>query len=129
MSPSRGNYEEDKVWTTQGFDGFGRGTCGNAGQNLYVSRTGVLQRIHQYDLTRNGWIDLVFCNSQDHCERPPTSVFADVMSTCSKTELPSDGARSGAVADLNGNGYDDLVLANEYGGEALEVNSFVYYGE
>ena len=44
------------VWTVDGFEAFSRGTLGNGGQNLYVSRAGVLQRIHQYDLNRNGFV-------------------------------------------------------------------------
>jgi len=37
---------QEGTWITQGFDGFIRGTFGNAGHNLYVSRAGILQRIH-----------------------------------------------------------------------------------
>ena len=116
------------AWITKDFAGFSQGSCGNAGQNLYVSRAGVLQRIHQYDLTRNGYLDIVFCNSQNHWERPPVTVYGDPLGNCSTVELPADGARSGAVADLNGNGHDDLVVANHYGGEAFDVNAFIYYG-
>ena len=54
-----------KAWITEGFDAFRRGTFGNAGQNLYVSKAGVLQRIYQYDLDKNGYFDLVFANCQD----------------------------------------------------------------
>ena len=32
------------VWITRGFEGFRRGSFGNGGQNLYVSRGGVLFR-------------------------------------------------------------------------------------
>ena len=32
-------------WVTEGFEGFSMGIMGNGGQNLYVSRRGVLQRI------------------------------------------------------------------------------------
>jgi len=59
------------TWTTRGFESFRQGQFGNAGQNLYVSRAGVLQRIHQYDLNGNGYLDLVFCNTS-----PPLSTTA-----------------------------------------------------
>lgn len=59
-----------EVWVTHGFEGFRGGTFGNAGHNLYVSRSGVLQRVHQFDLTGNGCVDLVFPNSQGHWECP-----------------------------------------------------------
>ena len=51
-----------KKWTTSGFEAFRRGTFGNGGHNLYVSKAGILQRIYQYDLNHNGYFDLVFAN-------------------------------------------------------------------
>ena len=116
------------VWTTEGFDGFREGTFGNAGQNLYVSRAGVLQRIHQYDLNGNGYVDLVFCNDHDHGDKPPTYVYGDPFGNVTLTEVPSDGSSTGAVADLNGDGYDDLVLAMRGNGKREDLNAFVYYG-
>ncbi len=116
------------VWTTRGFEGFIQGTCGNAGQNLYVSRSGALQRIHQFDLNKNGHVDLVFCNSQNHWEKPPAYVYGDPLGSATRLELPSDGARSGVVVDLNGNGYDDLVLGMWYNGIRRDLNAFIYYG-
>ena len=62
---------------TEGFDAFRRGAFGNGGQNIYVSRAGVLQRIHQYDLDRDGYLDIVICNSQPHGEQPPSFLYRD----------------------------------------------------
>jgi len=117
-----------QVWRTSGFEGFREGSFGNAGENLYVSRAGVLQRIHLFDLDRDGYVDLLFCNSQEHYESPPAYVYADVLGTQSRIELPSAGSPTGAVADLTGDGYDDLVLGMEKSGEAGLLNSFVYFG-
>lgn len=106
-----------------------RGTCGNAGQNLYVSRAGVLQRIHQYDLNKDGYTDLVFCNGQDHRERIPAYVYRDPLGEATRIDLPSDGAMAGTVADLNGNGFDDLVLGMVYDGSTTtDLNAIIYYG-
>ena len=117
------------VWTTRGFEAFSRGTCGNAGQNLYVSKAGVLQRIHQLDFNRDGYLDLVFCNSQDHRERFPSYVYRDPLGDVSRTELPADGAMAGVVTDLNGDGYDDLVLGMVYDGSTTtDLNAIIYYG-
>ena len=41
-----------RTWITEGFEGFKKGTFGNGGQNIYVSKKGVLQRIFQYDLDK-----------------------------------------------------------------------------
>ena len=114
---------------TRGFEAFRRGTMGNAGQNLYVSHAGVLQRIFQFDLNQNGYLDLVFCNSQNHWERPPSYVYpAPLTDPTHRVLLPAEGARSGAVADLSGNGYDDLIVGNHYGGVTLRQNCSIYFG-
>lgn len=116
------------TWTTEGFDAFRAGDFGNGGQNLYVSRAGVLQRIHHFDLDQNGFLDIVICNSQAHYEMPPAGVYRDPLGDCVHQELPADGARSAALLDLNGDGYDDLVLGNRYNGVDPFVNATVYYG-
>ena len=118
----------DDIWITKGFEDFSRGTCGNAGHNLYVSRAGVLQRIHQYDLVGDGYVDLVFCNSHDHWEKPPVHVVRDVLDNPQRIELPADGAATGAVFDLNNDGYDDLIVGNEDNGIRTDLNAFIYYG-
>ena len=117
-----------REWVTEGFEAFRAGTFGSGGRNLYVSRAGVLQRIHQFDVDGDGHLDLLFCNSQDHWERPPAYVF-DGRDGYARTELPAEGAMGGAVADLNGDGTDDLVVANHYNGmNSSGVNSAIYYG-
>src|ERR1044071_8285339 len=114
-------------WVERGFDDFIDGTLGNSGQNLYVSRAGVLQRIHHFDVNADGYVDLLFVNSQDNNERPPTFVYSDVLGSPKLTELTCDGARAAAVADLNGDGYDDLVIGMEMNGAHSDLNAYIYY--
>jgi hypothetical protein len=129
MNAGRTSDPTPKSWLTRGFEGFMKGTCGNAGQNLYVSRAGVLQRIHQYDLNKDGYTDLVFCNGQNHRERVPIYVYQDPLGAGARIDLPSDGAMAGIVADLNGNGCDDLVLGMIYDGSTItDLNAIIYYG-
>jgi len=116
------------VWCERGFEDFIDGRFSNAGQNLYVSRAGVLQRIFQFDLNGDGWFDLVFCNAQNHWEKPPAYVFADPLGKAAPQTLPSDGAMAGTVADLNADGLDDLVLGMWNNGLRTDLNAFVYFG-
>ena len=88
----------------------------------------MLQRIHQYDLNGDGYVDLVFCNDHNHGDKPPTYVYGDPFGDVTLTEVPSDGSSAGAVADLNGDGYDDLVLGMRSNGKREDLNAFVYYG-
>ena len=118
----------DDVWVTRGFEAFRRGTFGNAGQNLYVSRAGVLQRIHHLDFNRDGYVDLVFCNAQVHMEAPPAYVYRDVFGARQCTELPAGGSPTAAVADISGDGYADLVIGNEKSGNAGRLNANIYFG-
>ncbi len=46
------------IWRERGFADFADGTFGNAGHNLYVSKTGALQRIFRFDFNEDGWTDL-----------------------------------------------------------------------
>ena len=66
-------------WEKEGFEGFSKGKFGNGGQNLYVSKNGVLQRIYNYDLNGDGYFDLLFANSQSMNERPDIYVFNAVQ--------------------------------------------------
>ncbi len=115
-------------WITEGFEGFSRGTMGNGGQNIYVSRRGVLQRIFHYDLNGDGYPDLLFASSQSMNERPPVHVYPNIMENQQPIALPSGGTYTGIFADLHDSGYDDLVLACQNNGTHTDITSIIYFG-
>ena len=120
---------QNNNWTIEGFDEFRKGTFGNGGQNIYVSRKGVLQRIHQTDVTGNSYVDLIFCNSQNHEEKVPLDVYSDPVNNPEKSnELYIGGSISGCVADLTGNGYEDLIVSCVWDGMTQLTNSAIFYG-
>lgn len=115
-------------WTTKGFEDFSKGTMENGGQNLYVSRKGVLQRIFQFDINGDGYPDLPFASSQSMHERPPVHLYPDVLHRREYLELPSGGTYTGIFADLHGTGCDDLILACQNNGTHTDITAIVYFG-
>lgn len=115
-------------WITKGFDGFSKGTLENGGQNLYVSKKGILQRIFQYDLNLDGHPDLLFGCSQSMGERPPLSVYTDPLKDQTPIHLPTNGTYDGCMADLHNTGFQDLVVACQSDGQHSDIASVIYFG-
>lgn len=114
------------VWEKRGFEEFMKGTLGNGGQNLYVSRKGILQRIHQYDITGNGYVDIFFANSHSMGERPPLHLYNNVLEE-EPVELPVRGSFDACMADLTGDGKMDLIVASQHDGVLSDTTATVYF--
>ena len=114
-----------KSWITEGFDAFRRGTFGNGGQNIYVSKKGILQRIFQYDLNRDGYVDLVFANCQNHGESAPSYVYNP---DGTRSVLPGQGSVCGMTVDIDGDGYKDIVVTGLYDMAAPNASTDIYFG-
>src|SRR5687768_5884223 len=61
----------NRVWETSTYEGFREGTFDSSGANLYVSRKGIVQTIHRFDVNQDGYFDLVFSNTHDRGHRLP----------------------------------------------------------
>ena len=86
----------------------------------------MLQRIYQYDLTHNGYMDLVFANCQNHNEAAPAYVYS--LDGKLNASLPAKGAISGIVADLSGRGYSDIVVCGWYDAAMPFASTDIYFG-
>ena len=114
-------------WTKKGFDAFQNGTFGNGGQNLYVTAGGTLQRIFNFDVNGDGYVDLPITNSHSMNERPPLYIF-DHLGQETPLKLPTNGSFDAIFTDLTGDGTDDLVVACQHNGVLSDVTAAVYFG-
>ena len=106
------------------------GTLGDGGANTYVAADGGIRLINVRDLNRDGAVDLVFANTHEHDETLDLFLYWGQrgFDARRKASLPTEGAQSAAAADLNGDGYPELIVANRFDGTKTELNSFVYWG-
>lgn len=114
------------IWKKNTFEDFSKGTFGNSGQNIYASAKGVLQRIHNYDITGNGYVDLLFANSHSMNEKPDLHLYNNPL-TDSPSPLRTNGAYDACTLDITGDGYDDLIVACQHNGVHADVSSVVYF--
>ena len=98
-------------WTKSGFDGFRKGTFGNGGQNLYVTASGTLQRIFNFDVNGDGYPDLPIANSHSMNEKPEIYIY-DEIGQKKPLKLPTNGAFD-AIEDYDfaDDGYSSLYTA------------------
>jgi len=83
------------------------------------------------DLNSDGYLDIVFSNSYDGSSYNINSYIywgAATNPYSSKTMLPTSGAQGNSVADLNKDGYLDVVFANRFDGSSYNINSYIYWG-
>ena len=114
------------IWKKNSFDDFMKGELGNGGQNVYVSKKGILQRIHLYDVTGNGYPDLLYANSQSMGERAPLYSYMGSLKNEPK-RLRSRGTYDAIMADLTGDGTMDLIVSSQHDGVHSDVTSLIYF--
>ncbi len=137
----------------QGFEGFRAGTFGDSGANTYVSAQGGIQTIHRWDLNRDGELDLVFTQDHNYHYSPDAMVYwgggdgpqslqpelpqyrsdYDLLKRAehalkSITWLPSLGGGRCQIADLNNDGWLDIVSGNMMHNFRQDMPAFIYWG-
>ncbi|MFC2149602.1 choice-of-anchor tandem repeat GloVer-containing protein [Candidatus Auribacterota bacterium] len=83
------------------------------------------------DLNSDGYLDIIFTNSWDASTYYHNSYIywgAESNPYSSKTDLPTIGGQGNSVADLNNDGYLDIVFSNDWNGSHRQLNSYIYWG-
>lgn len=123
-----------KVWRSASFLDRVDGTLGDGGANTYVAADGTVRMINVTDLNQDGNIDIVCPTDHDYDQVVPISIFWSKSGFAADrvTRLPANGGRGFAVADLNGDGHADLVVANQdsdpWRPQDVQTTSYIYWG-
>jgi len=92
------------------------------------------------DFNRDGFVDIVYAQSAGHWEyrrdrdqeyRSPSRIYwgaAGGFTPDQYLDLPAQGATAVAAADLNDDGWPEVVFANQSGTENTEIPCYVYWG-
>ena len=84
------------------------------------------------DLDQDGYPDVVVANYYNGSSYTVGSYVyygsASGFSTSSRDTLPSNGPLRASLADLNNDGYTDIVLVGYYNGSSYSTDTYVYYG-
>src|SRR5581483_811464 len=116
-------------WQTRGFQAFRQGTFDSSGADLYVSSKGTLETIHRIDVNQDGYPDLIFNNTHDIDYSVPAYQYVFRGRTIAeRREYPGAGSVGVRVADLNGDGRPELVIARGFDDTTHVMNSWIYWG-
>ena len=121
---------EQRAWTTSTFLDFVDGTLTDGGANTYVAADGSMRLINLRDLNNDGQIDIVFPHTHDHNEVQDLRIYWAEKGYAAErhTAIPTDGGIHTVAADLNGDGWPELVVVNRFNGTKSELNAYVYWG-
>ncbi len=119
-----------ETWTVSTFLEFSEGTLQDGGANTYVTAAGEIRLVSQSDLNDDGFLDIVFANTHDNNTQIDLFIYwgVDGFEVGQRTRLPSDGGQAQAIADLNRDGFEDLVVVNGNNGVKSNTNSYIYWG-
>ena len=145
----------ESIFRHAGFDQLSKGELGNAGQNLVVSPRGELKLINWFDLDHDGYPELVINNDHSPYENSdsliyyqhPVNGFRSLLPTMSDEGgvfeklawmraaethtkfLPSMGGGRSVIADLDGDGWSEIIFTNFIHGSTHDhFPVFVYWG-
>ncbi len=121
---------DSRTWTTSSFLDLVDGSFDDGGVNTYVAADGSVRLINVWDLNDDGNLDVVFPSDHDRSDKVDLFIYwgASGFHQSRRLLLPTDGAKSGTAADLNGDGFTDLVVVNRSNYTRTDLDSYIYWG-
>lgn len=84
------------------------------------------------DLNNDGYLDIVFSNAYDSTYNTNSIIYYGIgnrmFTTDPRQSLPTQYGSGNSIADLNGDGFLDIVFSNSYDGNNWSLNSVIYWG-
>jgi len=121
---------KEQTWTMDHFLDFIEGSFDDGGVNAYVAADGSIRLVNQFDLTHDGYLDILLPNAHGHNEIVDFHIHwaKDNWNEGTRLSLPSNGGKTLKAGDLNNDGYLDLVLVNRFNGTKSELDLWIYWG-
>ncbi|MBM4368509.1 MAG: VCBS repeat-containing protein [Deltaproteobacteria bacterium] len=83
------------------------------------------------DANCDGWPDIVFAAHYDGDYTTDSYLYTQstgLYSSSYRTTLSTYGAYDADYADIDDDGYQDILLSNYYNGTTRQINSYIYWG-
>jgi hypothetical protein len=111
---------------------FQRGTLQDGGAKMYVSARGNVQLTDCLDVNGDGWADLPFSRGATGTDyRRPLFLYlgsAAKFVDQRRLELPAVGSVASAMADLDDDGFADLIITNQQDAATTQLRVRVHRG-
>lgn len=116
-------------WIQKGFADFSKGLFIHGGDNLYVNANGVMEMIHRFDLNNDGYVDIVISNTHGEVTAIPSYLYKQQNNgDWERTELPVAGGWTPIIADIDKDGFPDLLILHAQDGVTSNLKSIIFWG-
>ena len=127
-----GTPVEAVTWRENTFTDFRRGESDDGGVNLYAAADGTVRSLYTFDYNRDGANDILFMCGHDNDYAPAAYIYMNQAGSYDprfRWLLQSEGASGGTLADLDGDGWLDVILCGtSNGANSVALDAVVYFG-